>query len=80
MLMKTAVSIPDEVFRKADRLARQLRVSRSELYTKALDAFVRTMDDREVRDALDRVYATEPSELDPVFRRLQDETLRQGGW
>lgn len=34
--MKTAISLPDQVFRKADRLAKKLRKSRSELYRDAL--------------------------------------------
>ncbi len=34
--METAVSIPDDVFRRAERLARQRKLSRSELYTAAL--------------------------------------------
>lgn len=34
--MKTAISIPDKVFRSADALARRLGISRSELYTTAI--------------------------------------------
>ncbi|MFM5891936.1 MAG: ribbon-helix-helix domain-containing protein, partial [Dolichospermum sp.] len=39
--MKTAISLPDPVFEEAESLARQLGVSRSELYTKALKAYLR---------------------------------------
>ncbi|PYT05293.1 MAG: hypothetical protein DMF60_12445, partial [Acidobacteria bacterium] len=38
--MKTAVSIPDEVFEKAERLARRMKKSRSELFSRALDEYV----------------------------------------
>lgn len=38
--MKTAVSLPDDVFRSAERLAKKLRVSRSELYNRALSEFL----------------------------------------
>jgi predicted transcriptional regulator len=38
--MKTAVSIPDDVFAQADELAAQLNVSRSQLYATALRALV----------------------------------------
>jgi hypothetical protein len=79
-LMKTAVSIPDEVFRKAERLARQLRVSRSELYAKAVESFVQAYDREAARDALDRVYASEPSELDPVLERLQGHAIAREPW
>jgi hypothetical protein len=38
--MKVAVSIPDPVFAEAEALARRMKLSRSKLYAKALDAFV----------------------------------------
>ena len=38
--MKTAVSIPDDVFEEAERLATELKTSRSQLYSRALQEFV----------------------------------------
>lgn len=38
--MKTAVSVPDEVFERAERLARRMKKSRSQLYSEALDEYV----------------------------------------
>ena len=38
--MKVAVSIPDPVFAEAEALAKRMKLSRSKLYAKALDAFV----------------------------------------
>ncbi|HEY4059870.1 MAG TPA: hypothetical protein VGM39_24815 [Kofleriaceae bacterium] len=38
--MKTAVSVPDEVFKQAERLARSRKVSRSQLYTEALKRMI----------------------------------------
>ena len=38
--MKTAISIPDEVFEAADRTAKKLGVSRSELYATAVHEFI----------------------------------------
>ena len=38
--MKTAISIPDEVFEAADRAAKKLGVSRSELYATAVHEYV----------------------------------------
>ena len=40
MGMKTAISVPDEVFSSAERLAKRLKVSRSELYSRALAEFL----------------------------------------
>jgi len=38
--MKTAVSIPDEIFQNAERLARRMKKSRSEVYSRALSEYV----------------------------------------
>ena len=39
--MKTAVSIPDPIFETADQLAKELGISRSELYARALEELIR---------------------------------------
>ncbi|HEY4181779.1 MAG TPA: hypothetical protein VGM90_33270 [Kofleriaceae bacterium] len=38
--MKTAVSVPDDVFRQAEKLARSRKISRSQLYTEALKRMI----------------------------------------
>jgi len=53
--MKTAVSVPEEVFDEAERLAERLQISRSELYSRAVHEFVcRHAPDR-VTESLDRL-------------------------
>ncbi|EIJ36932.1 hypothetical protein Thini_4454 [Thiothrix nivea DSM 5205] len=37
--MKTAISIPDPVFQAAELFARHFGISRSELYTKAVEEY-----------------------------------------
>lgn len=56
--MKTAVSIPDEIFEQAEELARRLKKSRSELYREALAEYVARRNPEVVREALDRVVAS----------------------
>jgi metal-responsive CopG/Arc/MetJ family transcriptional regulator len=46
--MKTAISIPDPIFQAADSLANRLGVSRSELYAKAIEAFIEQNKNRDV--------------------------------
>jgi predicted transcriptional regulator len=53
--MKTAVSIPDDVFQRAERLARGAGRSRSDVYSSALREYVARHDPDEVTRALDRV-------------------------
>ena len=63
--MKTAVSIPDALFARADALAHRFQISRSELYARALEEFVEDQDEAAMRAALDDVYASESSALPP---------------
>ena len=60
MGMKTAISIPNEVFRDAESLARQLKVSRSQLYSRAISEYVARHATDLVTESLDRLF----SELD----------------
>jgi hypothetical protein len=53
--MKTAVSLPDEVFQRADNLAKRLKISRSELYSKAVAEFVSRHSPDDVTAAFNRV-------------------------
>ena len=53
--MKAAVSIPDEVFEQADRLAKQLKTSRSHIYSRALKEFLSRHAPDQVTDAMNRV-------------------------
>jgi metal-responsive CopG/Arc/MetJ family transcriptional regulator len=78
--MKTAVSIPDKVFHKAEALAKSLELSRSELYTAALANFVSEHDEVEVTERLNKVYACQSSALDPVIEKMQFLSLPVEHW
>ena len=53
--MKTVVSIPDDVFEKAERLARRARLSRSAIFSAALKEYVARHAPDEVTEAMNRV-------------------------
>lgn len=78
--MKTAISIPDPIFEAAERLADQLRISRSELYSKAVATFLVVHDTDEVTARLNKVYGQEHSALDPVLAAWQAHTLAREDW
>jgi len=75
--MKTAISIPDRIFRSAEQLAARLGVSRSELYSKALAALVEKHQDHLITARLNEIYRPdgEGSALDPELASLQHRTL-----
>ncbi|MBW4691671.1 MAG: hypothetical protein KME27_07860 [Lyngbya sp. HA4199-MV5] len=78
--MKTAISLPDSVFEEAEVLAQQLGLSRSELYTKALQAYLQRYNREQILLKLNQVYSTESSELDPVMARMQFTSLPREDW
>ena len=78
--MKTAISLPDDLFASADALAERLGVSRSNLFATALAEFLAKHQSRRVTERLDAVYATESSALDPVIRKAQRKTILRDTW
>lgn len=75
--MKTAISVPDRVFRSAEQLAARLRVSRSELYSRALAVLVDKHRDDLITSRLNEIYGPgrENSSLDRGLAALQHRTL-----
>ncbi len=78
--MKTAISLPDATFEEAEQLAKRLGMSRSELYTTALETFLNEHRSKAITAKLNEVYADEDSELEPFWRQVRDNSLRQDQW
>ena len=78
--MKTAVSVPDPVFRLAERLARRLKMSRSRLYSVALEEYVHRHAPDEITEAMDRVCNKLGSAYDPALRENARRTLKKIEW
>lgn len=77
--MKTAISLPDEVFAAADRLAKRLGKSRSALYAQAIEEYVARHRADRVTERLNAVYDAQPGALDPRLARAQ-RTAVEGDW
>jgi metal-responsive CopG/Arc/MetJ family transcriptional regulator len=78
--MKTVISLPDSVFEEAEALAKELGVSRSELYTQALIVHLRKYNRNQILNTLDRVYSEESSQVDPVLVKMQFMSLPCEDW
>jgi metal-responsive CopG/Arc/MetJ family transcriptional regulator len=78
--MKTAISLPDSVFTEAETLAQRLGISRSELYSKALQAFLGKYNRQQILNQLNNVYAEESSDLDSMLANMQFMSLPHGDW
>jgi hypothetical protein len=69
--MKTNISIPNLVYQAAEKLAKELGVSLSELYTAALTAYVAEHKQKGVADAPDIAYVTKSPALEPDLVEMQ---------
>ncbi len=78
--MKTAISVPDEVFNSADELAQELGISRSELYSTAVAEYLAKHRSGDVTARLNEVYADEPSGLPSEWRRAQAKSIGPSEW
>jgi metal-responsive CopG/Arc/MetJ family transcriptional regulator len=78
--MKTAISVPDDVFRTAERFAREQKLSRSALFTRAVEEFLAHHRREGVTERLNRVYASDDSALDPLLNKLQFASLPKERW
>lgn len=78
--MKTAISLPDALFKSGDSLAKRMGVSRSELYARALAEFVAKHKTNQFTQRLNAVYADEDSRLDPAAVSAQLRTLSRESW
>jgi metal-responsive CopG/Arc/MetJ family transcriptional regulator len=78
--MKTAISLPDLVFHEAESVAKQLGLSRSELYAKALAEYIQKYNDEKITARFNEIYATENSALDPVIAKMQSLSLPREDW
>ena len=78
--MKTAVSLPDEIFRQAEATAKKLRISRSKLYAAALSEYLERQRAESVTERLNQVYSKLESKLDPALENAMLQTLAKDRW
>ena len=78
--MKTAVSIPDDVLRKADHLARRMKKSRSELFSNALSEYLARHASDQVTNAMDEVCEDIGFEGDAFTPAASRRVLKSVEW
>lgn len=78
--MKTAISIPDDLFDDAERLAQALKKSRSRLYGDAVHEYLARHSTERVTETLDRVCAEATPGDDDFTRSAARRTLERSDW
>jgi predicted transcriptional regulator len=78
--MKTAISIPDELFHKADELARRLGKSRSQVYQEALAEYLLRRDRGAVTQAMDKALEDIEPATDEWLTEMGRRALERTEW
>jgi len=78
--MKIAVSIPDDVFEGAERLARRTKRSRSRLYSDALREYLAHHTPEEITEAMNRACAEIGEQKDPFIAAASRRVLERVVW
>jgi metal-responsive CopG/Arc/MetJ family transcriptional regulator len=78
--MKTAISLPDTLFQKAEKLASRLGLNRSQLYARALESFIARYDTKAIAAILDEIYAEEESNIDERLMEMQIYSIGDESW
>lgn len=78
--MKTAVSLPDDVFNDAERLAKRLKKPRSRLYSDAVREYVARHEPHQVKTKLDKVLSKIEPERDAFVAAAARRILERVDW
>ncbi len=78
--MKTAISLPDPIFKAAEDLAKRLGMSRSQLYATAISRLIESYLDDAVTESLNNIYGESLATIDPVLLQMQFHALPEEEW
>ena len=78
--MKTALSVPNDVYERAEALARREKRSRSDVYSAALREYVARHDPDEIAATLDDVLRQVGGTTDPFLARAARRTIETIEW
>lgn len=78
--MKTAISIPENIYRDAEDVAKRLGMTRSRLYSAAIADFLNRYQKDDIKAKLNEVYASGSPGVDPVLATMQLASLSPEEW
>ena len=82
--MKTAISIPDELFTLAEITAKKLGIPRSQLFARALEEFIENHSNQSITEKLNKIYPNTSEHFvlnsNDVGINLLRESLKNDSW
>ena len=79
-IMKTAISVPNDIFELSEKLAKKLKVSRSKIFAMGVKKLAEEHDDDDVTARLNEFYEKERAEIDPVIMKMAALSLPKDEW
>jgi metal-responsive CopG/Arc/MetJ family transcriptional regulator len=78
--MRTALSLPDDLFERAERYARRIGKSRSQLFSDALREYLARHSPDEITEAMDRMLDEGDAPEDDFHKRATRSLLERVDW
>ena len=75
--MKTAISIPDDIFVSAEKMAKKLGIPRSRLFTRAIEEFLEKHSKEEITKKLNKIYNPKSDKTIEVVQNASVQILRE---
>ena len=71
--MKTSISIPDDLFKKVDKLAEENKTSRSQIFCKAVEAYLEKIKSHKLLEAINLAYVDDETSEEKQLRDKSKE-------
>ncbi len=78
--MKTAISIPDRLFKAADQYAKSHGFSRSHVFAKAIAQFLEQHPSDHITKQLNEIYSEESAKLNETISTMQFNSIEKEEW
>ena len=78
--MKTAISVPNDVFELSERLAKKLKVSRSKIFAMGVKKLGEEYEEEDIVARINAVCKEVDTSLDPFWKEVQSRTLPKDKW
>jgi metal-responsive CopG/Arc/MetJ family transcriptional regulator len=75
--MKTAISIPDDLFKEVDKLAQENRTSRSQIFCAAVEDYLKKIKSLKLLESLNKAYADAETSEEKLLRKRSIEYYSQ---
>jgi hypothetical protein len=78
--MKTAISVSDEIFELSERLAKQLKVSRSKIFAMGVEKLGNEFSKNDLKDKINSVCEEVDTSVESTIRKYQNRQIMRDEW